>query len=276
MTQRIVNLIKIRDNFFKLKKKFPNYNYANIMFKKYRNKVAGEIKNAKKQHCDEYFQANASNPRKTWTKLKSLLYNADASYNFSSVDLLMDNGIAITNTMNIDNKLNHFFANHPKSITNGINISTEAFHTYHSTESYDIPFSFSCPQCTEDEISLIIDNLSNSKATDFYGMSNQFLKIQKSQFLTILNKLINTSLTLGIFPDCLKVGVIKPILKSGNKTLKENYRPITILPVIGKIYEYVILLYDVLKIIYCQIRFSILDNLVTQDNLIQKLLSYMC
>ena len=48
----------------------------------------------------------------------------------------------------------------------------------------------------------------------------------------------------GIFPDSLKIGKITPIFKKGDSELIENYRPISTLPVFGKIFE---------KVIYCRL-----------------------
>ena len=41
----------------------------------------------------------------------------------------------------------------------------------------------------------------------------------------------------GIFPDTLKVGKITPIYKKDNPELLENYRPVSTLPIFGKIFE---------------------------------------
>ena len=40
-----------------------------------------------------------------------------------------------------------------------------------------------------------------------------------------------------MFPDCLKTGRVVPIQKSGDATLENNYRPITTLPVLSKLFE---------------------------------------
>ena len=40
-----------------------------------------------------------------------------------------------------------------------------------------------------------------------------------------------------MFPDCLKTGRVVPIHKSGDATLENNYRPITTLPVLSKLFE---------------------------------------
>ncbi len=49
--------------------------------------------------------------------------------------------------------------------------------------------------------------------------------------------IINVSLIAGIVPLELKKGKIIPIYKSGKKSDIDNYRPITILPVISNVLE---------------------------------------
>ena len=41
----------------------------------------------------------------------------------------------------------------------------------------------------------------------------------------------------GVFADKLKQADIKPIYKKGSRNEKENYRPVTILPNLPKIFE---------------------------------------
>jgi hypothetical protein len=49
--------------------------------------------------------------------------------------------------------------------------------------------------------------------------------------------IFNTSLTHGIFPDDLKTARISPIHKSGDKNIRSNYRPISVLSIIAKLFE---------------------------------------
>ena len=49
--------------------------------------------------------------------------------------------------------------------------------------------------------------------------------------------LINKSITSGTFPNQLKCAKVYPIFKGGSKSDPSNYRPISILPTISKIFE---------------------------------------
>ena len=47
-------------------------------------------------------------------------------------------------------------------------------------------------------------------------------------------------MSIGTFQKILKVGRITPVFKKGDKELIQNYRPVSTLPVFGKIFEKVI------------------------------------
>ena len=52
--------------------------------------------------------------------------------------------------------------------------------------------------------------------------------------------LINETLKSSIFPDCLKSALVTPIFKKGDPTDPANYRPISSLPILSKIFEKVL------------------------------------
>ena len=52
-----------------------------------------------------------------------------------------------------------------------------------------------------------------------------------------LSRLFNISMSLGIFPDEWKIARVAPIYKDGSEDENSNYRPISVLPVISRLFE---------------------------------------
>jgi len=90
------------------------------------------------------------------------------------------------------------------------------------------------------EIEKIINSLLPKNSCGFDLLSNRMIKKEKKQFSKILSPLINESLNQGIFPEALKSAKVVPIFKKGDKTNMNNYRPISLLPVISKVFEKVL------------------------------------
>ena len=84
-----------------------------------------------------------------------------------------------------------------------------------------------------DEILSIIKEFSNNKSSDIPIV---VIKHCASLITPILSKLYNKCIQDGVFPKVLKYGVIIPIHKKGRKDKIENYRPISTLPIFGKIF----------------------------------------
>ena len=80
-------------------------------------------------------------------------------------------------------------------------------------------------------------NLKISKATGIDMIPSRALKIAADIIAPSITWIFNLSLKTGIFVDAWKEACVLPIYKSGDRRLCENYRPISILPVISKILE---------------------------------------
>ena len=84
---------------------------------------------------------------------------------------------------------------------------------------------------------------------------------------------INHSTNNNTFPEQLKLADVKPIFKKNSRTDKENYRPVSILPNISKIYERCLYkqLYDYFDVIFsrnqCGFRkgFSVVNCLLNKN-----------
>ena len=86
----------------------------------------------------------------------------------------------------------------------------------------------------------IIKKLNCKTSFGYDGLSTKLLKQLEPILSGPISLIVNQSLKTGIFPDKLKLAKITPIFKKGNKHICENYRPISVLPAISKIFEKVV------------------------------------
>ena len=82
-----------------------------------------------------------------------------------------------------------------------------------------------------------LDALDPTKATGIDGLGLRIHKMAASILLPSIAALINKSIQTASFPSHLKTAKIFPIHKGGSKSDPTNYRPISILPTISKIFE---------------------------------------
>lgn len=86
----------------------------------------------------------------------------------------------------------------------------------------------------------MIHSLPVNKASGLDGISAKLLKEAGPIVSASLTYIINLSLTTGIFPDDWKGARVSPIHKGDAKTNPNNYRPISVLPVVSKLVERIV------------------------------------
>ena len=101
--------------------------------------------------------------------------------------------------------------------------------------------SLSIPSITVKQVRRIIKNLDSSKSSGPDGIPVTVLKECAPELAPIFTKLFRRCLRKGEFPSCWKTASVVPVPKKSNDTSQaSNYRPISLLPVIGKVFESVI------------------------------------
>jgi hypothetical protein len=90
---------------------------------------------------------------------------------------------------------------------------------------------------TEAEIKGIISSLKPKNSSGYDEITSKIIKSWASLISIPLSYIFNYSLHTGILPDCLKMAVIKPLYKKGDKFDISNYRPISLSPTFAKIFE---------------------------------------
>ena len=91
-----------------------------------------------------------------------------------------------------------------------------------------------------DSIVKIIRNLNTAKAHGWDGISIKMIKICEQTITVPLILIFKKAILSGIYPDIWKRGNIVPVHKKDSKNNIKNYRPISLLPICGKIFEKII------------------------------------
>ena len=175
-------------------------------------------KSKKKYYTDKLSQCDGDS-RQTWKILKELTegYNDRQQIEPDNMDQTKAN------------HYNDYFATVGSEIQNKLNVKDKEVKT--DTTG----FSFT-PE-TEENIIKLIDRIRNDVAVGVDGINARVLKDGKAIIAPLLTKIINLGYKTNEFPDQLKVAVIKPIHKKDCHNTPANYRPISILSVISKVFE---------------------------------------
>ena len=107
-----------------------------------------------------------------------------------------------------------------------------------------------------EEIISLIRHLNPNKASGSDGISGQMLLLCDNSVVLPLKIIFQNILVTSTYPDMWKLANVTPIFKKGDKQLIKNYRPISLLPICGKIFEKII--------------FNNLYSYLTTNNLITK------
>ena len=144
------------------------------------------------------------------------------------------NEIIISDKLCIANAFNALFTGFGPNLAKIITPNGKSYNDYLNTPSDSI-FHFSTIE--DKNTADIIRSLKTKSSCVDDSLSVKLLKSIKTEICSSVTIIINKSIITGIFPDRLKIAKVILILKTGDDTMLENYRPISILPAISKILE---------------------------------------
>ena len=127
------------------------------------------------------------------------------------------------------NEYNHYFATVGSDIQQKLNVKDKKVTT--DTKGFQF-----IPE-TEENVIKLINRIKNDVAVGEDGINARVLKDGKDIVAPVITKIINLGYEMNEFPDQLKVAVIKPIHKKECNNTPSNYRPISILPILSKVFE---------------------------------------
>ena len=222
-------------------------------FKKQRNKCVKLLRRAKFDYYRNIDLGKLTDNHKFWKTVKPLF--SDKVQMNSSISLIED-GTMVNQDPQIAEIFNQYFAN----ITDSLGISINDSLLLPTSDILD-PFEksakkykahpsickikntmmlsdkFEFRKVTTEEVAIKIRQLNPRKASPVDCIPAKILMTNSDVFSVAIQSLFNSGLSKGTFPKELKAGDISSLFKKEDAFTKKNYRPITVLPSVSKIYE---------------------------------------
>ncbi|KAG6449101.1 hypothetical protein O3G_MSEX005876 [Manduca sexta] len=202
----------------------PNH-FNKTNFAKYSKQYKKIINMTKKAQNNYKIKQSNNKSKSIWQIINQTKINIP-----KHINKIMVGNEYITNPVKIANAFNNYFVD---KIQPKLYVKNRAKSYKINTKLNSIFMAPSTPY----DIFKIIMTLKNTNSVGYDGISTKILKATANEICGHISHIINLSICAGIYPDALKTSIIKPLFKKENRELLEYYRPISLIPVISKIFE---------------------------------------
>ena len=200
--------------------------------KRYRNRLRKEIEHAKRKTITEQLEQSKHDPKRQTAILRTVMPKTTTGR--SSPTTLTYEDKTLTDPTDIANAFNDHYITIGQKTTNDIpNVDDQIENDPPQT---DHP-PFELHHTSTQQITDIMKRLNRNKASDIYKIKPTILRDLTPILAPILTPTFNDAIDRHEYPDSLKVTKLIELYKKKNKTLPENYRPISLLPIIAKIFD---------------------------------------
>lgn len=221
----LLKRIKTRDKLFALFIKTKNLDQL-AEYKKMRNKLAADIKQARNLYYEAKFTSIANDSRKVWNCVNELRNKNERDV----ISEILIEGVSYTGS-SLANKFNEHFLKAGVCTSSPTNdISCTSYMNSSDSTIYMYP-------TTPEEICGLLKKLKSNSACGVDELKAVPLKVVAHAICLPLSHICNLILSSGTFPNELKIAKVSVIFKGGDKNDLGNYRPISVLPMFSKVIE---------------------------------------
>ena len=229
LTEVMKNSIRQKNKLLELSKKYPVIDSI-LKYKNYHSTLKTLLKQGEKLYYQDLFNGYRNNMQKTWSVIKRILNKSKGGVSRS---MIIHNNETITDDHKIANSFNNFFVNVGSKLANRIPSSPISPSRYMKNQ---IVNSIFLETVSPEKLLQVIKCLKHS-AVGYDELDAQHIKSSSSIILQPLLHICNLSFIHGVFPDGMKLAKVIPLFKSGNSMKVNNFRPVSILPILSKILE---------------------------------------
>ena len=222
-------------------------------FRKHRNYVNRLYKRERKNYFNSLDKNDVQDVKKFWKTWKPVI--SDNYKTKSTITLVKGNDI-ITDANAVAKEFKNEFSNAVKNlnidfdwqppadasdIIDPIDKAIGKFKDHPSIqkikEHVEVTHQIGITKVSEQDILDLIRDFDTKKATTFNHIPGKFLKDYAQTYYKTITKLVNQSIEDCTFPDKLKLADIYPIHKKDDRNTAKNFRPVSVLPYVSKLYE---------------------------------------
>ena len=234
MTSGILKSMNRRDKLFS-EQLGKNDEQLRSEYRKYRNKVTRIIEKAKDMDMLKSFESIVNNPKKVWCKINTkFLHKKHCGSALPSEIVVGNNRINDKNI--IANKLNEHFVNKghilasklPDSEISVLDSMKPRNETSITSWDYFL---------VQEILDIIKSDISINKSPGDDKVPAVLIKWSLHIIAPILAKIFNRCRELGEYPSCLKTAKVTALHKGSDRSNVDNYRSISVLTHINKIFE---------------------------------------
>ena len=196
-----------------------------------RNKLNNKIKYMKASYYQSKID-NSTDSRALWKTINQVLNRKSKDTEITEIEV---NKKSITDQKEIANLFNNYFTSIGPSMSVKLAPSQFDFIEFMRPSSSTNVFRFQ--HVNYDMVYNLLQKMDTSKATGLDGISPTILKLAAPVISKFLTEIFNKSIDTGIFPDSWKVSKVLPLFKKDDKLDMNNYRPISILSAVTKVFE---------------------------------------
>lgn len=205
-------------------------NYKNIFIKIYRRVLS----KAKKITITQTINRSCNLSKEVWKVINKSTNKLKATH--SETLLLKCDGKLVVHPLDVANVFVNQF-NYKGILSDIKNLDPHIFLEQSTKRVQD---DMVVAPVTPDEIAKIVNSMKNKKSCGYDDVPIAVIKENLDILAEPLTIFYNECISEGIFPEQLKIAKIIPLHKKGSKTDPKNYRPISLLPILSKIFEKVI------------------------------------
>ena len=242
MTKELIEQIKDRDYFYKRAKTTGDTDAWNIA-KYLRNITNSNIRQAKREFILQELELHDENPKKFWKVIKKVVPSNTSSQHH---DILLKHEGSRVPKEQVAHFINEYFINvgnfEPPPSGNQSETQVDMGETQvdmgddREADSEGPTLTYFSEVC-EREVLRLVKDVNVSKSSGIDDVSSFILKEAFRVLVREVTHMFNLSVRTSSYPDAWKQALVIPIPKTGNLSKVQNYRPISLLPLPGKILE---------------------------------------